>query len=239
MIRNTLETKRAWLAWQEPLHTGGRRDRLRVAELEDQQAKVSFRYLVGEEEFQRAQSARFRGYPGLPLGSNSLDGVALSVLMRRLPSRSRGDFNSILNSFGLSAERPYTDLSLLAFTGARLTRDSFSVCETFDGFEPPFRYVFDVAGYRHHREQTLSLEENEILHFEREPDNEHDPDAVRIVRSDGNRVGYVNRLQSPVVGRWLDNNGINAKVVRINGRPVYPRLFVEAEILPERATKAA
>ncbi|MCY3878724.1 MAG: HIRAN domain-containing protein [Rhodobacteraceae bacterium] len=104
------------------------------------------------------------------------------------------------------------------------------MCETFDGFEPPFTYLFDVAGNRYDQNRYDQLASGERLCFEREPDNQYDPDAIRIVRSDGTRVGYVNRLQTGPVGRWLDDERISASVFRTNGRIEYPRLFVLAKV---------
>lgn len=166
------------------------------------------------------------------MDADNLDRIAMEVLMHRLPPRNRRDFKEVLRRFGLPADRDYTDLSLLAYTGARLTSDTFSVCDTFDGFEPPFTYVFDVAGYRHHRRNSdEEATDGDQLWFVRERDNPRDREAVRINRADGSQVGYVNRLQSEKVGAWLDQYDIKASVFRINGRAEYPRMFVRAEIL--------
>lgn len=31
-----------------------------------------------------------------------------------------------------------------SYTGAKLTSDSYSVADTFEGFDRPFQYIFDV-----------------------------------------------------------------------------------------------
>lgn len=237
MILNPTATRRALLVWQRPLDQTGRRDRHAVAELLQLNDRVSFHYF-SDEQLAEAREAGFVGYPGLPSDRSDLDRVAVDVLMRRLPPKERGDFGSLLERFGLPPEREYSDLSLLAYTGARLTSDSFSVCETFDGFELPFTYIFDVAGNRHYPSyQQLAI--NEPLRFNREPENLADPNAIRISRVDGTTVGYVNRLQANSVGNWLDEGQITATVFRINGRPEYPRLFVRAEIAPASHSLAA
>ena len=230
MIENPIQTRRALLAWQLPLDDSGRRDRYAVAELVQCDDGVSFRYL-DKDSIADALIAGFRNHPGLPMDADNLDRIAIEVLMHRLPPRNRRDFKEVLGRFGLPADRDYTDLSLLAYTGARLTSDTFSVCDTFDGFEPPFTYVFDVAGYRHHRRDSdEEATDGDQLWFARERDNPRDRDAVRINRADGSQVGYVNRLQSEKVGVWLDQYDINASVFRINGRAEYPRMFVRAEV---------
>lgn len=238
MIPDPIPTRRALLVWQRPLDETGRRDRCAVAELVQHQDHVSFRYLDADQ-LAGAVEAGFSGYPGLPLGEENLDRLACDLLMRRLPSRSRADFGELLQRFGLSGDHEYSDLSLLAYTGARLTSDSFSVCETFDGFAAPFTYVFDMAGNRHYQELETALEISEELVFQREIENEFDPNAVVVSRLNGETVGYVNRLQADVVGRWLDNGSIRASVSRINGRAQYPRIFVKAEIISDKNSAAA
>ena len=78
--------------------------------------------------------------------------------MHRLPPRVGVIFGELLERFGLPPNQNYPALTLLAYTGARLTGDSFSVSETFDGFDPPFSYVFDVAGNRHYQALYNQLE---------------------------------------------------------------------------------
>lgn len=238
MIENPIPTERALLIWQRPLDQSGRRDRCAVAELVQGPDQVSFRYF-DDERMEQAQEAGFTGYPGLPIGSENLERNSIDVLMRRLPPQGRADFGHMLERFGLPADRSYSPLSLLAYTGARLTSDSFSICETFDGFETPFSYVFDVAGNRHYQEQYADLEIGEPLVFEREPGNSHDPNAVRITRMAGQTVGYVNRWQAEAVSRWLEDCEVKASVFRVNGRREYPRLFATAQVSPASETLAA
>lgn len=235
MIQNPTPTRRALLVWQRPLDESGRRDRCAVAELVQSAEGVNFRYL-DQAQLNQACEAGFSQYPGLPIGSPDLDRIASDVLMRRLPPRDRGDFSDFLARFGLPSDQEYTDLTLLAYTGAQLTSDSFSICETFDGFEGRFSYVFDVAGNRHYVDYN-ELEHSEAIFFEREQTNENDPNAIRLSRQDGATVGYVNRLQAETVGQWIDNGSITGNVFRVNGRAQYPRLFVQADI--ETSARAA
>ena len=238
MIENVIQTQRALLVWQSPLDQHGSYDRIPVAEIVDHGGVVSFRYFE-EDRLNVAKDQGFKGYPGLPFATANGDSTSMDVLIRRLPPKQRDDFGEILERFGLPANGAYSDLSLLAYTGARLTSDTFSICETFDGFEPPFTYLFDVAGYRHNRRESGEIESGDPVRFVRERNNSADANAVRIDRADGSKVGYVNRLQAEKVGEWLDEGAINASVLRINGRVHYPRMFVLAEILDSRGSVKA
>ena len=240
MITEPVQTSRALLTWQRPLEQdcseqGNSRQRYAVAELVKFGEGLEFSYkndLDPKNNLDSAKKAGFRGYPGLALDSEHGSGKATDILKRRLPPNYRPDFKEFMERFGLSPAAYFSILSLLAYTGARLSSDSFGISETFDGFNHPFRYVFDIAGYRHYRENVLDLDEDEAVLFRPEPGNQDDPNAVEIVRQNGGRVGYVNRMQARTVLRWLRHGNIEAWVFRINGRSVYPRLFVMADIEP-------
>lgn len=242
VISKPVATRRAHLVWQRPLelaNDGSSRDRHAVAELRQlpDGDKVSFRYL-DEDSLKTPRNLGFNGYPGLPFDAEKVDNDrnAIALLRLRLPPSDRTDFGDMLVRFGLPSDWDHTDLSLLAYTGARQVHDSFSVCETFDGFDDPFSYVFDLAGVRHYRQACESLSAGDALEFVRDRENPYDSDAVKIVRpgvsEDEATVGYVNRIQAKTVGQWLDNGTIRSEVLRFNGRPDYPRLFVHAEVFP-------
>lgn len=240
MITHPIQTKSAQLIWQSPLGARLSRRRLPVALMraDDEGVGVSFEYLRDTTSFELAVSEGFDGYTGIPLDREDTSD-AIYTLGRRLLSPERPDYEEYLARFGLSVEHELSILSLLAYTGAKLTSDSFSVSDTFEGFDRPFEYIFDVAGRRHAMESTPSPEIGEEVIFRAEPDNAHDPHAVEIVNSNGDRFGYVNTCQAPAVSRWLTEGTINASVFRVNGRAGYPRLFVIAEINPKLARQAA
>ncbi len=232
MITEPIQTRRALLTWQRPLEQNGPpRRRFAVAELVECGEGLEFSYR-NDQEFAFASDAGFKGYPGLALDNRHESSTATDVLKRRLPPRNRPDFKEFMERFGLSPEAHFSILSLLAYTGARLSSDSFGISETFDGFDRPFRYVFDIAGYRHYSEGELDLAENEPVLFRPETANPDDPNAVEVVRQNGARVGYINRTQTGPVLNWLAQGNIDARVFKLNGRSVYPRLFVMADIEP-------
>lgn len=232
MITDPIQTRRALLTWQRPLEQNGPpRRRFAVAELVECGEGLEFSYR-NDQEFVFASGAGFKGYPGLALDNRHGSSTATDVLKRRLPPQNRPDFKEFMERFGLSPEAHFSILSLLAYTGARLSSDTFGICETFDGFDRPFCYVFDIAGHRHYLESIPGLAENEPVFFRPEPANPADPNAVEVVRQSGDRVGYVNRMQTGPVLHWITHGNIDARVFRLNGRSVYPRLFVMADIEP-------
>jgi len=233
MIVEPIQTERALLTWQRPLSVGGRRDRYAVGELRQIGDDVEFSYFP-EEELVAAREAGYHSYPGLLPDAERTRTEALSVLMRRLPPTDRSDFHEFMTTFGLAPEAKFTHLSLLAYTGARLKSDSdsFGITETFDGFVRSFDYVFDVAGIRHYREAFDAVPEGADVYFRHDTQNDKDNEAVEIVTSDNARLGYLNRFQARKMLQWLADGHVTASIYRKNGRPDYPRLFVEAHIEP-------
>ncbi|WOR14373.1 HIRAN domain-containing protein [Hyphomonas sp. FCG-A18] len=238
MITNPIQTRRALLTWQTPLGTGGERRRHAVGELVAADDGARFRYLSDTASFSAAIADGFEGYPGIDLETGPSDD-ALAILLRRLPNSDRPDYDHFLETFGLSPDTAWSGLSLLAYTGARLAGDSFSITETFDGFDRPFCYIFDVAGFRRFMTAATGLEAGDDVALVHQPDNAHDQNAVQVLREDGQCLGYINRLQSECLLGWQRSGSISAKVFRFNGRPTYPRLFLIADINPSKLAKAA
>ena len=237
MKHELLPTRRALLVWQTPLRPveeGGRRDRHAVGELvRKKSGKVWFRYF---DDLEAACAQGFKGYPSLPIGRKANERIGFEELRRRLPPAERRDYGKILQIFGLPADLDRSDhLTLMAYTGAR-NDDDFSICETFDGFDRPFRFLFDLANVR--RDGTYDvcakLTPGEALTFKREPDNPHCPNAIKVVRAanEKEKAGYVNHLQAEVVGRWLDEGEITASAFMFSGRSVDPRLYLNVNVSP-------
>lgn len=232
LISKPIRSSRLLLSWQAPLDSGGPRDRRAVGEIwRERSGNAVFRYLSGTDDLALAQAAGFIGYPAIPDLSDSAIADAEEIFSRRLPPSSRSDFPAFLERFGLDPTAEWSPMDLLGYTGGRLPSDSFGFAETFERFDKPFRYVFDVAGFRHYRDALTKLEEGEPVAFDAEPDNPHDPNAVAIRRA-GDLLGHVSRLQAPRVREWALANRIRGRVFRINGRVEYPRLFIMADINP-------
>ena len=232
MITDPIQTQRALLAWQAPLSQHGPRRRFAVAELVEREDHVVFSYRRGSQDIEDARDEGFDSYPGLPVRDYSGDATAFRLLRRRLPPATREDFREFLEGLGLSPKAHLTDLSLLAYTGARLTGDGFGIVETFDGFDRPFQYVFDIAGFRQYRAQVPDLTEGEPVTFRSDSENQYGAGAVEVVCRDGVRLGFINRLQMEPVRAWLRGGAVEARVFRDNGRAAYPRLFVLAQVNP-------
>ncbi|MBF0145028.1 MAG: hypothetical protein HQL84_10550 [Magnetococcales bacterium] len=234
IIRHIVEPRHLFLAWQAPDgHLYGR-TRHKVAEIvPDQDGTILFRYLKGTDDFEAALSAGFLGYPAFPLEQELYTSGILEIFMRRLPPRKRRDYHDFLRLWRLDPATRLTPLALLGYVGAQLPGDGFSLVHPFDNGEPPFEFLEEVAGFRYRRDasQLLALlQEGQEIQLRAEPDNLHDPQAIRIELPDNHLIGYVNKLHAPGLQRWLQTPGVRGTIDRLNGTPSRPLVYVFVEI---------
>ena len=94
-------------------------------------------------------------------------------------------------------------------------------------------YLFDsyVAGTTHIEEIEEiyeTLEKGEKLIFYREPDNEHDPQAISIETSRKEKIGYVPRQDNVIFSRLMDaGKNLFAKVEEKEMRGKWARIKIK------------
>jgi hypothetical protein len=74
-----------------------------------------------------------------------------------------------------------------------------------------------LAGFQFHEGKALwsRMKVGDALTLVREPDNPHDPRAVRV-EWQGHKLGYVPRAENEAVARQIDNgNRLEARIVRL------------------------
>lgn len=74
-----------------------------------------------------------------------------------------------------------------------------------------------IAGFQYHEGKALweQMQVGDALTLVREPDNEHDPRAVRV-EWQGHKLGYVPRKENETVSRQLDRgNKLEARIVQL------------------------
>ncbi len=228
LIEHTIEPHRLLLVWQAP--DGKERTRFVVGELVRESDMVSFRYLTETEDFKRACELGFSCYPAFrKIERVYTDGV-MDTFMRRLPPRKRGDFAKYLQQWRLVPENTPSDFALLAYSGARLPTDGFSIDWPLSEVEAPCELLIEVAGFRYQHE--VSVDELSVgmpVSFRHEPENIHDNNALAVEWC--NRcIGYVKRTQRDAVMHWLREYDIEASIERLNGTKERPVVYLFCRI---------
>ena len=233
------------LVWQPPADV---EDRLRwaVGRLKSYAGETFFSYLR-DEEFQTLNLGRqeatlkrygFSGYPAFDKMRQPDEGVwrdAVRTFSRRVPPRYRSDFGAYLEHHKVKDAAKLSPMGLLAVTEAHLPSDGFSLVDPLNPAATVVDFVFEIAGFRHRVGPTSGLRQGDMLTFVAEPDNKWDPTAIQIMSQDL-CIGYVNRLQTTTVGKWLTTRDLQCCIARINGQSGVSRAYALARVRPKSDT---
>lgn len=241
MIERLVEPRKLLLAWQAPDSRDSDRFRWVVAVIEANGENCTLRYLRDGAEFRTLNQGRefaelrslgYEGYPAFSLTRPVHDEGVVHTFMRRLPPRSRSDFPEYEHQFRLSPELELSDFALLGQTGAMLPSDGFSVVDPLAPEASHCDLMLEIAGYRYHvPEGNAGISIGMPVALQPEPENEHDPSAVRVVVGE-RKLGYINRLQAPTFRRWLESRQVTGVIERLNGKAGHPRAFIFIRVRP-------
>jgi len=137
------------------------------------------------------------------------------VFNRRLPDRTRSDFNSLVKEYKL--EPDCTPLELLEATGGRLATDTLEFVIPFTYEESgEFEIDFFVAGWRHYDGESViqKLHKGTKLKLVLEPTNKYDPFAIKILWPRDVMLGYVPVYYSRYLDEAVADNNYHAEVER-------------------------
>ncbi|RYG86834.1 MAG: hypothetical protein EON59_09025 [Alphaproteobacteria bacterium] len=247
-IEHPSEPAELILAWQAPDSISDR-TRWAVGSLRKTAEGAIFRYfddeeichLNGQRSSAELASYGYAGYPAFDIAKQPPAGFSDGVLdafARRLPPSNRPDFSRFLEHYRFRGHRSISTMGLLALTEAKLPSDGFSLIDRYDPSTDCLEVVFEVAGHRHNAAARERLVVGQSLKLIRQPDNVFDTNAIQL-EANGELIGYVNRLQTEAVGRWLDTRDVAAWLIRLNGKPDAPRAFAFLQVRPHATVLAA
>ncbi|MGB1076803.1 MAG: HIRAN domain-containing protein [Bdellovibrionales bacterium] len=188
---------------------------------------VEFLYNSDSEDFKSAKELGFEGYFAFPLKQSLSfrDGV-MSVLSRRLPPRSRSDFNNFLEQWAIPKEQDISDFALLGYSRGALPGDDFSFYPYWEDYDLPCSFLIEVAGFRYSDGMGMNLSPESEIVFRKSPDNPKDARAISIW-ADGCHIGFVNRTLTTAFHKWLDMGvEVDSSVYRVNGTETRPRVHL-------------
>jgi len=205
---------RLWVVWGEP-DDGARRI---VGELWRDPSGYAFAY---GHELAKAKQKGFRLLAEFPdertINAPFRASCLFATFAQRIPSPKRRDFDRIMESWGVV--RTDNALEVLARSGGIQMTDRIELLEARsepDELRTPL--VVRLAGMKKHA-GAAHICVGELLTLEREPTNEFDTHATKIVAG-GEKAGYVPRPYSALVARLLDAGvQLEARAVRQLGDP--------------------
>ena len=235
IIKHLIEFNKLYLVWQADRDPN--RLRYIVAELIRSEDVVVLKYLKNTDDFKKAKSFGFENHPAFTLEQEIHSNGVLETLMLRLPPRKRGDFPKYLELLRLPADREISgkisDFSLLAYSGAKLPGDGFSIAPYFDNLNFPFEFLIEVAGFRHVSGAPLEkIELNSAVTFEPDINNKIDPNAISILLN-GQKIGYIPRVLTSQFHTWITKGNIRGSIEKKNGSFEKPVLYLFIEFTPK------
>jgi len=221
-LKQIVEPEKLLLVWQEPVS----RARFVVGEALRTDSGFCFRYLPGSD-LDAAKSKGFKGYLAFPHFNEEYRLGVMESFTTRLPPRSREDFGKFLDYWHIDnmLKNSISNFALLGYTGGVLPRDGFRFIPVFPQTDH-LEFIVEVAGHRYHG-GTCGIGEEAL--FVPEPDNPNDPEAVKVLTHNGNKLGYVMRGLNRQFLEWLANGQLTGEVVRINGTSDRPVVLVYVE----------
>lgn len=232
-IENIFEPSRLWLIWQltEGDGSGYSRSRRVVAEIVKNDDKdATFRYLVGTPDYEAAVNDGFQGFAAFKLGSESINQGVIEAFSRRLPPRKREDFIKYLSMHRLPENFKGSDFALLGYTGAKLPSDAFEIITDYSDAQQPLEFVIEVAGFRY--QNNVSVDELNVgddVELIRDIENVYDKNAIAIYFKK-KKIGHIPKPLVSKMNFWIENNTVEAKIERLNGKPERPLIYLFVKV---------
>ena len=235
IIEHVIEPKKLLVCWQPP--EGTNRTRYIIGELTKKNSTVAFQYNINSKDLEDAKKLGFDGYPAFKqLDKEYTEGV-METFSRRVPPKSRGDYNKYLTLFRLPTDTVISDFSLLGYTGAKLPTDGFSIINPFYNLQEPCEFLMEIAGFRYSELDVEDLRIGDRVSIKKEPDNPFDNRAIRIDYK-GEKIGYINRGIVETFHDWIDTKAkLYISIERVNGHPVRPIVYLFVKIKPKSINK--
>jgi hypothetical protein len=231
MIRHIIEPKRLLLTWQAS-EEKQRRTRFMIAELTLTASDIKLHYLTESKDFKEACELGFAGHPAFPDIHKEYTSNVLAAFMHRLPPRTRSDFPKILESLCIPLEQgmQMSDFALLAYSGAKLPTDSFSIINPFTEAPCPCEFLTEIAGARYYLENIDQLHEGQAVQLVAEPDNIAGDALAICIMAAGKKLGYINRGQLAAFHHWLREQRtieVNIEWLNDSGNRLSAYIFVK------------
>lgn len=172
-------------------------------------------------EYGKAESCGWSKLESFPEEILYENDTLFPVFSSRLPDKKRRDIKKILDKYELSE---FDDFELLRKSEGRLPIDTYSFVDPIFPEDEIIQRDFYIMGIRHNSScmgrdcsRLPQVNKGDELCFDLEPDNKYDPNAIRILTSRGDLLGYVPRYYSqPILQRIRDQISYICNVIDIN-----------------------
>lgn len=218
------KTQKLVLTWKPGPH----RRKTAIGELVQNETKTFFRYIISKTDYESLKDKGFVLYYPFDNIEKVYDENVLDAFKSRLPDRRRSDFKKILSYWEIN-DLEISDFNLLKITGARLPTDGFELIDSLEDREPPFEFLFQIAGVCYY-EIPENLILGSSLNLMPEPTNEFDKNAVKVLTTDNKLIGYIPSVQSKSVKYFIEKFNVKTivknKFENIKDKVIQAKIYV-------------
>lgn len=173
------------------------------------------------EDVAQAEDAGWKPLGAFPTYQVYSSEIMFPVFASRLPDKKRRDIKKILKKYNLDE---FDEFELLRKSSARLPIDTYEFVDPIFTEDEVVEREFFVMGIRHHSacngtNCALLPEVNtgDLLVLKEEPENPHDPMAIRVLTRRGEHLGYVPRYYNKAILERLHNGmTYSCEVLEVN-----------------------
>lgn len=175
---------------------------------------ISFRYI--KEGLALARIDGFVTYPDFPDENRIYTEHVLDIFGQRLNKSEREDIYKYYRYWDINPEKKDDKYYLLAHTQGMLPTDNFELLADYSPIEG-LSFTSELSNLTRLQLPADTLEEGDVLRWERERNNDHDKYAVMVFKGE-TFVGRVKRIHSHVFYKKHSNKlRITVKSINRNG----------------------
>ena len=170
---------------------------------------------------EKAEKDGFTVYTEFPDLSKSYNGNALEIFAQRLIKSERPDIQLFYDFWEIEPQHKDDKFYLLGHTQGLQPIDNFEFLADYNLVDG-LHFLTELAGLSAYQLPSGTLKEGDVLRFELDKVNQHDPEAVTVFKDDL-EIGHIKRIHSKVFHKpgaerlklsvkSVDKNGIIKKV---------------------------
>ena len=187
---------------------------------------ITFNYEL--EGIKEASKYGFVCYPDFPILEKEYHDNVLDVFGQRLNNSERSDIQNYYDFWEIAPEYKQDKFYLLAQTQGLLSTDNFEFLAEYN-LERGIRFISEISGITNYKIASNTLQEGDLLKWEKEPANKYDSKAVKVLKN-GVLLGYVKRIHSKIFyDKRADLLQIQVKSLEKNGHITRAFITIYAE----------
>ena len=206
-------SKFLYLIWKDPIT----RTNFTIGKI-SRSKKYTFEYCGDFAKAETCGWSRLESFPDEKIYESE---VLFPVFASRLPDKKRRDIDKILEKYELPK---YDEFELLRKSEGRLPIDTYSFIDPIFPELETVQRDFYIMGIRYHMpckgencDLLPKVNIGDEVYFEKEPQNQYDSNALRILTQNGDFLGYVPRYYNlPIIERLNKSISYVCKVIDVN-----------------------